>query len=125
MKGHRVEEIIFYRFDRLDAQSQMLLKMGAVTCATGSGYGFSLEMLASMLQGNDKILNIFLDGGNSYSDKNSSDKSRLGCIKVDKWKQYFTFRIGLERTIIYDLERAVVPAAACVSLTTWLVRSSA
>jgi class 3 adenylate cyclase len=61
-KAHRVEEVIFYRLDRLEPKTQMLLKLASVACASGSSKGFSLELLATMLKGNyDAFGGNFLD----------------------------------------------------------------
>lgn len=69
-KAHRVEEVIFYRMDRLEAKTQMLLKMASVACASGTSKGFSLEMIATMLKGNyeafggdflDSVVDVFFE----------------------------------------------------------------
>jgi hypothetical protein len=61
-KAHRVEEVIFYRLDRLEPKTQMLLKLASVACASGSSKGFSLEMIATILEGNyDAFAGNFLD----------------------------------------------------------------
>lgn len=49
----RVEEVIFYRFDKLPVQSQLLLKMASVACIDGAP--FSVPMLMAMLAGDDAI----------------------------------------------------------------------
>lgn len=69
-KAHRVEEVIFYRMDRLESKTQMLLKMASVACASGTSKGFSLEMIATMLKGNyeafggdflDSVVDVFFE----------------------------------------------------------------
>lgn len=61
-KAHRVEEVIFYRLDRLEPKTQMLLKLASVACASGASKGFSLEMIATMLKGRyDAFGGDFLD----------------------------------------------------------------
>ncbi len=48
-RTNRIDEVIYYRFDRLDAQSQLILKMGSVITISNSHRGFNLEMLMHML----------------------------------------------------------------------------
>lgn len=61
----RVEEVIFYRFDQLTAQCQMILKMAAIACSGGSA--FTVAMLQAMLADRDQLdaLKVFGDDGSS------------------------------------------------------------
>lgn len=53
-RTNRIDEVIYYRFDRLDAQSQLILKMGAIITASNSHRGFNLEMLMHLLHHDEK-----------------------------------------------------------------------
>lgn len=47
--SHRVDEVIYERFDKLDYQGQILLKIGAVASIFGLHHGFTLDLLVYVL----------------------------------------------------------------------------
>lgn len=55
----RLDEVIYYRFDQLDAKTQLLLKFASVIASRGSHQGFTMKMLLSMLDGQQQSNNLF------------------------------------------------------------------
>lgn len=83
----RVEEVIFFRLDRLEAQTQTMLKMAAVAGASGGGSGFSIDLLCSLMKASEseampglaieELQGVFGDGLNDIEEANRALATRV------------------------------------------------
>jgi hypothetical protein len=73
--SHRVEEVIYERFDKLDYQGQLLLKIAAAASVFGFHGGIPLDLFAHVLRNEKEILEDTLERSEEHKkNKASSDE---------------------------------------------------
>lgn len=117
---NRIDEVIYFRFDRLDVKSQLLLKLASVACASGSHQGFTLPMLFSMLTSSsddrvNPVTDVFADIKN-IDDRNVALRFLADeMIKIIQTDEFIKVQKSNRRSSSVDSEKEMLYSANIVA----------